>query len=56
MPSRLVVADIKWLLREFQIFPSMERKYFEKMSSNSRGCTDCCLQRTHAPLGDPDAL
>ena len=27
-PSRFVVADIKWLNREFQRFPSMVRKNF----------------------------
>jgi len=35
-PSNFVVADIKWLLREFQRFPSMARKIFGgKISCNS---------------------
>ena len=36
-PSRLAVADIKWLVREFQKFPSMARKNFWR--KNDKGTT-----------------
>ena len=35
-PSRFVVADIKWLVREFQRFPPMARKNFWRRKNDTR--------------------
>jgi hypothetical protein len=48
-PSRLVVADIKWLLREFQRFPPMAHKNFWKKNymqlGSQRHCDAVMLSR-----------
>ena len=49
-PSRFVVADIKWLVREFQRFPPMARKIFggERMIQERprlREAVILCFQR-----------
>jgi hypothetical protein len=41
-PSRFVVADIKWLVREFQRFPPMEHKNFWEKNYMQLGSQRCC--------------